>query len=175
MADQTTATTQAPEESGGLPQFQFQHWAGQIGYLLILFVAMYVLISKVFAPRIRRVFDERARVISEAITSARAVQTEAAAQADAAKRALADARASAQKLASDSKAKANAEAAEREAVLESDLAEKQAQAEARIRNARDAAMGHLSDVATDAAQAMVEKLTGAKTSREAIAAAVAKA
>ena len=175
MADQTTATTQAPEQSGGLPQFQFQHWAGQIGYLLILFVALYVLMSKVFAPRVRRVFDERARVISEALTSARAVQTEAAAQAEAARRALADARASAQKLASDSKAKANAEAAERETVLEADLTAKQAQAEARIRKARDTAMGHLTEVATDAAQAMVEKLTGAKTSREAIASAVAKA
>jgi F-type H+-transporting ATPase subunit b len=171
MAVETNASTEA-EHSAGLPQFQFQHWGGQIGYLLILFVALYILMSKVFAPRIRRVFDERARVISEALTSARAVQTEAADQAEAAKRALAEARASAQKTAADAKAKAGAEAAEREAALEAELGAKQAQAEERIRVARDGAMSQLATVATDAAQAMVEKLTGAKVSRDDVAAAV---
>ena len=36
------AETAVPAEhgSGGLPQFQFEHWAGQIAWLLILFVAL---------------------------------------------------------------------------------------------------------------------------------------
>ena len=170
-AGQHTETTGA-EHSAGLPQFQFQHWGGQIAYLLILFVALYVLISKVFAPRMRRVFDQRAATISEAITSARAVQDEADAQAEGAKRALAEARASAQKTAADAKAKASAEAAEREAALEAELAAKADEAEQRIRTMRDSAMRDLNAVATDAAQAMVEKLTGAKVARDAVAAAV---
>ncbi|MGQ3045153.1 MAG: hypothetical protein ACT6QO_17065, partial [Brevundimonas aurantiaca] len=54
---------------------------GQIAYLLVLFFVLYLLISKVFAPRIRRVMDERADTISAAVTTARQVQAEAAAQA----------------------------------------------------------------------------------------------
>ncbi|HAL07009.1 MAG TPA: hypothetical protein DCP26_06615, partial [Brevundimonas sp.] len=81
------AETQATTEhaSGGLPQFEFQHWVGQIGYLLILFVVLYVLVAKVFAPRLRKVMDERADTIDTAIAAARSVQTEAAAQAEAAR------------------------------------------------------------------------------------------
>jgi F-type H+-transporting ATPase subunit b len=167
-----TATTAAEAHSSGLPQFEFQHWAGQIAYLLILFAVLYVLMAKVFAPRIRRVFDERKQTIDEAISSARSVQAEADAQAEQARQALVDARSSAQKTAAEAKARANAASAAREAALEEELSAKQAEAETRIRAARDAAMQQLTTVATDAAQAMVEKLTGATVSRAAVAAAV---
>lgn len=167
-----TTTTSAEHGGGGLPQFQFEYWGGQIGYLLILFVILYVLIAKVFAPRMRRVFDERASTIAEALSSARAVQEQADRQAEDAKRALADARNAAQRTASEAKAKAEAEASARKAALEADLSAKQAEAEARIRAAREAAMTQLAEVATDAAEAMVEKLTGAKAPRGAVAAAI---
>jgi F-type H+-transporting ATPase subunit b len=166
------ATTSAEHGGGGLPQFQFEHWAGQIGYLLILFVILYVLIAKVFAPRMRRVFDERETTIADALSSARAVQAQADSQAEDARRALADARAASQRTASEAKAKAQAEASARKAELEADLSAKQAEAEARIRAARESAMQQLATVATDAAEAMVEKLTGAKAPRGAVAAAI---
>ena len=166
------ASTEVPHESGGLPQFQFEYWGGQVVWLLVVFAVLYVLMSKVFAPRIRRVFDERAATIAEALASARAVQAEAADQAESGKRALAEARAAAQKTAGDAKAKAGAETAAREAALDEELGVKQAEAEGRIRAARDNAMKQLAVVATDTAQAMVEKLTGSKIGRDAVAAAV---
>lgn len=160
------------EHSAGLPQFQFQHWGGQIAYLLILFVALYILMSRVFAPRVRRVLDERASTIADAISSAKALQAQADVQADEARRALADARASAQRTAVEARTKAAAAAQAQKAELEAELSAKQAEAESRIRVARDAAMTQLSVVATEAAEAMLEKLTGAKTPRAAVAAAV---
>lgn len=160
------------EHSAGLPQFQFQHWGGQIAYLLILFVALYILMSRVFAPRVRRVLDERASTIADAISSAKALQAQADVQADEARRALADARASAQRTAVEARTRAAAAAQAQKAELEAELSAKQAEAESRIRVARDAAMTQLSVVATEAAEAMLEKLTGAKTPRAAVAAAV---
>lgn len=164
--------TEAAHGGGGLPQFQFEHWGGQIAYLLILFAILYLLIAKVFGPRMRRVFDERRETIDGALASARSVQAQAAAQAEAAKQALAEARSKAQKTAADAKAKATAESAAREAELETELSGRQAAADERIRAARETAMAQLSTVATDAAEAMIEKLTGAPASREAVASAV---
>lgn len=165
-------STEAAHGGGGLPQFQFEHWGGQIAYLLILFAVLYLLIAKVFAPRMRAVLDERRSTIDGALASARSVQAQAAIQAEAAKQALAEARAKAQKTAADAKAKANAESAVRQAELETELSARQAAADERIRAARDTAMAQLSTVATDAAGAMIEKLTGAPASRAAVAAAV---
>jgi len=58
-----------------------------------------------------------------------------------------------------------------EAEMHMDL-ESALKAEARIQAAREAALIHLNAVATDAAVAMVEKLTGAKAPRDALAAAI---
>jgi len=171
IGQNTTSSTEA--ESSGLPQFQFQHWPGQIAYLVVLFVILYVLMSRVFGPRIRRIFDEREKTISGAIASARQVQAEAAAQAEAARQALADARAKAQKTAADAKAKAAAETHTRQAELEAELNEKLAVAEAGIRTTRDAAMANVSAVASDTAQAIIEKLIGAPASGEQVSAALA--
>lgn len=166
-------TTETAHEAAGLPQFQFQHWGGQIAYLLVLFVILYVLMSKVFAPRIRKVFDERRAAIDGALASARQVQAEAEGQAEAARKALADARGSAQKTALDAKAKSAAEAAERAAALETELHARLAEAEARIGASRDQALGQVRGIAAEAAGAIVEKLTGTKASQEAVAAALA--
>ncbi len=176
----TTATTEgaahteAAEHSAGLPQFEFQHWAGQIAYLLILFVILYVLMSRVFGPRIRRVFDEREATIQGALASARAVQAEAAAQAEAARKALADAQGKAQRTAADAKAKSATEAAERQAAQETELQAKLSEAEARIRASRDKAMAQVGAIASAVLEAIVEKLTGAKVSAKDVSAALAK-
>lgn len=174
-AGETHATTEAEHGGGGLPQFQFQHWAGQIGYLLILFVVLYLLMSRVFTPRLRKVIDERADTIAGALEQARKVQEEANAQAAKAQADLADARAKAHKLASDARAKAAAEAQARQAAEDAKLADKMAEAETRIRASRDAAMGHVATIASDTASAIVEKLTGAAPKAADLTAALAAA
>ena len=173
--EDTHATTEAAHggehESGGLPQFEFQHWFGQIVYLIFLFAILYWLIAKVFAPRMRRVFDERASTISTAVETARQVQAEAAGQAEAAKAEVEAARASSRATAAAAKARvtdeANARAAAEEAVVDARIAE----AEAAIGKTRDAAMTNVGAIASDTAAAIVERLTGkAPTAAEAAAA-----
>jgi F-type H+-transporting ATPase subunit b len=159
--DATHASTEvAHEEGGGLPQFEFQHWFGQIVYLIFLFAILYWLISKVFAPRMRRVFDERETTISTAVATARQVQGEAAEQAAAAKAEVEKARADSRAASLAAKARvteaANARAAEEEAVVDARIAE----AEAAINKSRDAAMTNVAAIAAETASAIVERLTG---------------
>eukprot|EP01030_Chromulinospumella_sphaerica_P011714 gene11714-11510_t len=172
-AGDTHATTEAEHGGGGLPQFEFQHWAGQIAWLLILFVILYVLMSRVFTPRLRKVLDERTNTIASALAQAHKVQEEANAQAAQAQADLADARAKSHKLATDARAKATAEAQARQAVEDAKLADKMAEAETRIRASRDAAMAHVSTIASDTASAIVEKLTGAAPKAADLSAALA--
>ncbi len=158
-ADAAHTSTEA-HGSGGLPQFETQHWGGQIAYLLVLFVILYVLVARVFAPRMRRVIDERADTIATALETARKVQDEAQQQARAASADLAEARAQAQRLAAEARAKAAAEAAERSAVEDAKVAERVAEAEARIAQMRTSAMANVGAIAIETTQAIVEKLTG---------------
>ena len=169
----THASTEAAhgEGGGGLPQFEFQHWFGQIVYLIFLFALLYWLMAKVFVPRLRGVIDQRAATIADAVQTARQVQAEAAGQAAAAKAEVEAARASSRSTAAAAKARvtdaANARAAEEEAVVNARIAE----AETAIGKTRDAAMTNVGAIASDTAAAIVERLTGkAPTAAEAAAA-----
>jgi len=147
-------------EGGGLPQFEFEYWGGQIVWLLLIFTVLYLLISRLFAPRLRQAWDVREQTIAGALTEARAVQAEADAQAEAARAEVAEARAAAQRTAAEAKAKAQAEAAARQASEDAKLQQYLAQAEGQVRTARDQAMSNVRAVAVETAQAITEKLTG---------------
>lgn len=158
-------------ESGGLPQFETQHWFGQIAYLLILFFILLILVSKVFAPRLRRVMTERADTIASAVESARKVQSEAASQAAAAQAEVAQARAQSRGLAAAAKARVTEEAARRAAEEEAVVNARIAEAEAAIGKTRDAAMTNVASIASDTAAAIVERLTGKAATAAELAAA----
>ena len=156
----------APAEhgGGGLPQFELQYWGGQIVWLLLIFGVLYVLMSRVFIPRLRRVKDTRAETITSAVAEARRVQDEADAQASAARAEIEQARTRARAVAAEAKTKANAEFAARQAEADARIAEDLAAAETRIRTLRDSAMASVGDIAVDTAGAMVERLTGTAAS-----------
>ncbi len=170
----TYATTEAhgAAEAGGLPQFDTSVWAGQIVYLLFLFFVLYLLIAKVFAPRLRRVMDERADTISTAVATARSVQAEASDQAAAAKAEVEQARAQSRRLAAEAKARVSAEAEARRAADEAEVNARIEVAEARIAETRDAAMTNVGAIATDTAAAIVERLTGKAATAAEVTAAV---
>jgi F-type H+-transporting ATPase subunit b len=162
-----TETTGAPEGSGGLPQFNPAWWPGQIVWLLIIFVVVYVLMAKVFVPRVGGTIADREGRIAGDISQARKLKDEAEKQAAEAAAETAKARGRAQKLAAEAKARVTAEANARQGVEEAKLAENLAVAEASIRTARDQAMSHVRTIAADAAGAIVTKLTGqAATTQE---------
>lgn len=151
---------------GGLPQLQFEHWAGQIVWLLLIFAVVYFALSKLFVPKMRGAIDARGSKIAEDLANARALRDEAEAQAQAAAAEMTEARARAQKTAADAKARAAAEAAKRQAAEEAVLNERLAQAEERIGAARAKAMTNVRTIAADTASAITEKLTGEAPARE---------
>ena len=149
-----------PAAAGGLPQFDLAQWPGQIVWVLIVFVVLYVLFAKVFLPRVGGTIDAREDRIGGEIGDARRMRDEAAAEAAAAQGEMAQARAQARKLAEDAGKEANAAAAQSRAAEDARIAAVLAAADQRIAGARDAAMGQICGVAADAAAAMVGRLTG---------------
>ncbi len=156
----TTATTEAPAASSGMPQFDFAVWPGQIAWALIIFVGLYVVLSKALLPKVKAAIEARDSKIKGDMDEARRLRDEAQAQADAASREIAEARARAQRTATEAKSKAAEESKARQQVLETELNKKIGEAEASIAKSRDAAMANVRGIAADTAAAITEKLTG---------------
>jgi len=162
-----TATEHA---SGGLPQFDFAQWPGQIAWFLIVFFAMLAFIRLFAAPKIGGTIDAREAQIAGDIAEARRLKSEADETAKAAAAELAQTRAASAKLAQEASAKAQAEVAARLAEEEAKLAETTGKAEAAIAAARAKAMTAVEGIASETAKLIVEKLTGKAASPAEVAA-----
>lgn len=174
MASEVHESTEAPGGgAGGLPQFEGQWWAGEIFWFSAIFLLVFILMAKVFVPRVGGAIDEREDRIAGDIGRARALKEQAEAQAADAESEMAQARAKAQRETAEAKARVQAEAAKRQAVEEAKLAESITAAETAIRAARDEAMSHVQEIAADTASAIVVKLTGQPASAADIKAALA--
>ena len=175
MQAETSASTAAEghASSGGLPQFDFSWWPGEIAWFLIIFFAVLAFVRWFAAPRVGGTIEAREAKMAADIAEAWRTKEEAERQAKAAAEDTAQARAAAQRVAADARAKAQAEVAARLAAEEAKLAESGAAAEARIKAARDVAMGNVASIASDAATAIVTKLTGKAASAAELKAAAA--
>jgi F-type H+-transporting ATPase subunit b len=169
----TSAHTEQPgEHKGAFPPFDKQTFASQIFWLVICFVALYLLISRIAAPRIVGIFDERAKRIEGDFAEAQRDKEESEAALAAYEKALADARSRAQAIGAEIRDKVHAEAEENRKALEAKLNAQLAEAEQSIAATKSAAMTNVRGIAVDAATAIVERLVGTAPAAPAVAAAV---
>lgn len=158
----TLAAGAAGAAGEGMPQLDFKSplLLAQVVWLVIIFALLYVLLARWALPRVAEVLEHRADVIGADLEAARVAKAEAdvavAEQSTSTRSAQADAQGQLAAAVAAAKARAAAQSAEINARLDAQLHE----AEGRIHQARDAAMGGLRDVAIDTATAVVSRLTG---------------
>jgi len=150
----------SPAFAAGLPQLDPKNFSSQLIWLVITFVILYALMSKVALPKIGEVLEERQNKIDDNLAKAEELQSQSNAAAEAYKASLANARAKAFDAIREVKDKGYAEAAQRQSALNADLKAKIATSEKAIYKARDEALGGIAAVATDVATSAVEKLIG---------------
>src|SRR3954470_20336255 len=175
MAEQKTAGAHTEEpggHKGAFPPFQKETFASQIVWLVIAFVALYLLISRIAVPRIGGIIEQRSKRIEDDFAVAQRAKTDSEAALAGYEKALADARNRAQAIGAEIRDKLNAEAEESRRATEAKLNAQLADAEKQIAVTKTAAMANVRSIATDAASAIVERLIGTVPPAPAVAAAV---
>jgi F-type H+-transporting ATPase subunit b len=172
---QTTASTQhvpAGEHGKGFPPFDPHHFPSQLFWLVLTFIALYLLMSRLALPRIASIIEARRRHIDYDLANAERLKGQSDAAIAAHEKALSNARGQAQTLANETRAKAAAAAAERRKQAEAKINLQIAASEKTISAKRAAAMAQLGGIAEDAANAIVERLMGSAPPHQEIAQAV---
>jgi F-type H+-transporting ATPase subunit b len=152
----------AAARAEGMPQLDFANplTTSQVVWGAIIFVALYLLLSRYALPLVGEVIEERARHIAADLETARASKAAADSAAQEVAEATARARAEAQAAINAALDAAKGEAAARIATLNERLEKQLQEAEAQIGAARAAAMRALREVATDTAATVIARLTG---------------
>ncbi len=163
----------ASEHGKGFPPFDPSTFASQFVWLVLVFGALYLLMSRIALPRIGAIMDARRQSVEGDLAEAKGLKDSSDAAIASYEKALADARGRAQALANETHQKfaAEAEAARKE--LDTVLNTRLTEAEQAIATRRTAAMSNVQDIAVDTAAAIVERLTGNAPARSDVANAVA--
>lgn len=155
-----------------MPQFDPTYFAPQIVWLVITFLALYLLMSKLILPRVTGILSQREDRIDGNLKRAEALKEEAAQVLAAYQKAIADARAQAQSALTKAAADIAADTARREAEFAKKMAEQTAAAEASIRAAKTQALADVRGIASEVAALMTNKVTGASVDANAVVSAV---
>ncbi|MTJ83267.1 MAG: F0F1 ATP synthase subunit B' [Telmatospirillum sp.] len=158
-----------------MPQFDPTFYTTQLFWLFVTFVVLYLLLSTLAMPKIGAVLEERQRKIDDNLDKAAQLKAEAEQAIALYEKALAESRAQAQTLLREAAEAMARQSEERQKQLNDRLSQQVKAGEARIGAAKDEALGHVRDVAAEAARSITAKLTGATLDDARIAAAVAAA
>jgi F-type H+-transporting ATPase subunit b len=156
----TTAHTEADAHGRAFPPFQKDTFASQLVSLLVAFVALYLIVSRIALPRVGSVLDERQNAIEGDLAQAQKLKDESDGALTAYERELAAARSRAQAIGAETREKLNAASEAERKTLEERLSHKLAEAEKTIASTRQSAMSNVRGIAADAAAAIVQRLTG---------------
>jgi F-type H+-transporting ATPase subunit b len=158
---QTGAHTEAGGgHGGGFPPFESSTFASQLVSLVIAFVALYLIVSRIALPRVGGVIDARQNAIEGDLAAAQKLKDESDAALKAYESDLAAARSGAQAIGNETREKLNAASEAERKTLEEKLSVRLAGAEKQIAATREAAMSNVRGIAADAATAIVQRLTG---------------
>ena len=163
----------AGEHGGGFPPFQKETFASQLLWFVLVFVALYLLMSRVALPRVSSILEHRRQRIEGDLAEAQGLKDQSDAAITAYEQALADARSRAQALANETRQRAAGQAEASRKGLDAKLNERIADAEKVIADKRAAAMLNVRDIATEAAASIVERLIGVAPAGQQVASAVA--
>ena len=145
---------------GGFPPFESSTFASQLVSLVIAFVALYLIVSRIALPRVGGIIDARQNAIEGDLAAAQKLKDESDVALKAYESELAAARSRAQAIGNETREKLNAAAEAERTALEAKLNAKLVDAEKQIAATRTAAMGNVRGIAADAATAIVQRLVG---------------
>jgi F-type H+-transporting ATPase subunit b len=152
----------AAARAEGMPQLDFSTplTISQVVWGAIIFVVLYILLSRTGLPLVASVLDERATKIAKDLDEARAAKASADTGMTEAEQATAKARAESQAAINAALEEAKTAAAAQGEVLNARLEKQLQESEAQIAQARASAMSALRQVATETAATVVTRLTG---------------
>lgn len=156
-----TAHTEADGHGkAAFPPFEANTFASQLVSFAIAFALLYFIVSKFALPRVGGIIATREGVIENDLAEAQKLKDESDEALKAYETELANARARAQAIGAETRDKLSAQAESDRKALETSLATKLADAEKTIAATRATAMGNVRSIASDAAAAIVQRLTG---------------
>jgi len=155
-----------------MPQLDFSSYPPQLIWLAIVFFALYMVLSRLALPSIGGVLEQRRDRIAADLDEAVRLKEESEKALAAYEAALAEAKAKAHAIAQETRDKLNGETERLRSEVEATLSAKTADAEARIDEAKSAAISQIKEVASDTSGSIVTQMIGGRITKAKVTKAI---
>jgi F-type H+-transporting ATPase subunit b len=155
-----TLVPTAGETKAGFPPFDPATFSSQLIWLAITFGALYYVLSRIALPRIGEVIEERRDRIQRDLDEAERLKSETEKALAAYEASLAEARGRAQGIAKENRDRLTADVERKRLEVEAENTRKLEDAERRIAETKARALAQVSEIASETAGSVVERLLG---------------
>lgn len=158
-----------------MPQLNFQDFAPQLVWLALTFIILYFIMSRVALPRVGTILEERRSRISADLAAAAQLREETDKAIQDYEKALAEAKSRAQEIGRQAREEMAKDIERERAKVDETINEKMADAEKRINEMKESAIGHIEEIATETADALVARILSKQPERSELQSAVKEA
>ncbi len=155
-------------EKGGLPQMDAATYPGQLFWLAVFFLVLFLALDQVFLKKLGGIIEERRNRLADDYDQAEEFKNQASEAEKAYIQSLNDAKAKAASIAAETRASLDKEIAEMQAETEAKLAARLEAAEASISEMQTKATAKVKEAAVETTQALVEALLDEKPTPDAV-------
>ena len=156
----------------GMPQLDPTYWASQAFWLILIFTLLYLVLSKMFIPKIKESIDDRENKIKDDLDEAQKLRSTADKKLKEYEIIIENAKKEFQKIIFESKNKLNAEIQNKKKKIEHEIEIEINSAEQEIENLKKDSLASISVISKEMTLKIIEKVSGEPLNQSSIEAAV---
>ena len=158
----------------GMPQLDPKYWASQAFWLVVVFLFLYILSSKIFIPKIKNSLDNRDRKIKDDLGEAKNLKNLSEKKLKEYEVLIENAKKEVQKILQDSKNKLNQDIQNKKKSFETEIEKETEKAQKEIIQLKKDSVKNILKISEDISSNIIEELSGDKLNESSIKAAVSE-
>ena len=158
----------------GMPQLDPKYWASQAFWLIIIFLSVYLLIAKIFIPKIKSNIDTRENKIRKDLEEAKIFREEAEKKLKIYKDLIENAKIDSKKILSESRQKLNEDMQAKKEKIQKEIEKETHNAEKEIKKFKSESVDKVVTISEDIVSSLLKDIFGEDGNRSSIKATVSE-
>ena len=158
----------------GMPQLDSKYWFSQSFWLILIFLVLYLSLSKFFIPKIKNNLDDREKKIKDNLDEAKEFSELADKKKLDYENQILNAKKDVVKIIADSKKQLDKNINQKRNEFEKELEKEVLKVEKEILNLKNSSSGSINIIAEEISEKIIENLTGEKLNNSSIKASIAE-
>ena len=158
----------------GMPQLDPKYWASQSFWLIIIFLSIYLLIARIFIPKIKNSIDMRESKIRKDLEEAKVFREEAEKKLKSYKELMETAKIDARKILSESNRSLNEEMQEKKDKIQKEIEKEIYNAENDIKKFKNESLEKVNFISEEIVSSLIKEIFGEDLNRSSIKATVSE-